>query len=124
MLIHIQHGKGGRDRYVPLSAKLLLGCATADAVVSSVGCWSEPGVTWRSRLAGFAGSASMPSRSAVVFAVAESGARMDWPVLKVVDLVVVATGHPLPSNKRKRFRGERPSRVRFDEWSTRGALRQ
>ena len=23
MLIHIQHGKGGRDRYVPLSATLL-----------------------------------------------------------------------------------------------------
>ena len=23
MLIHIQHGKGGRDRYVPLSARLL-----------------------------------------------------------------------------------------------------
>ena len=35
LLIHIQHGKGGRDRYVPLSAKLLRARAK---ITSQIGC--------------------------------------------------------------------------------------
>ena len=38
MLIHIQHGKGGRDRYVPLSPKLL-------ETLREYWCWMKP-KTW------------------------------------------------------------------------------
>src|SRR5215471_15445320 len=42
MLIHIQHGKGGRDRYVPLSSKLL---ETLREYCRRLGCFRAPSTT-------------------------------------------------------------------------------